>query len=64
MALALGLGVVLRRRLCAAGVHARATLDKPVIIGTELTTARRGLQARTNPTLSNDDLLFDAAGAR
>jgi len=60
-ALALGLGAY------AAGGYAQRAcsaryLDKAVIIGTELTPLGAAY-SRTNPTLSNDDLLFDAAGA-
>ena len=36
--------------------------SKPIIIGTELTTLGAAYK-QANPSLSNDDLLFDAAGA-
>jgi hypothetical protein len=60
-ALALGLGAY------AAGGYAQRACTaqysgKPVIIGTELTPLGANY-SRTNPTLSSDGLLFDAAGA-
>ena len=61
VALGLGLGA-----FAAGGYAQRACTarygDKPVIIGTKLTPLGAAY-SRTNPTLSSDDLLFDAAGA-
>ena len=60
-ALALGAG-----SFSAAGYAQRACTarygETPIIIGTELTTLGATYK-RANPSLSNDELLFDAAGA-
>jgi hypothetical protein len=61
VALALGVG-----SFSAGGYAQRACTarygEKPIIIGTELTTLGATYK-RANPTLSSDELLFDAAGA-
>ena len=60
VALALGVG-----SFSAGGYAQRACIarygDKPVLIGTDLTTLG-ATYAKANPELSNDELLFDSAG--
>ena len=52
--------VVLRRWIRAARAR-RATASEPIVIGTELTPLGATYR-QANPSLSNDELLFDAAG--